>query len=75
MTGLATGQLRGSYKQGIWVVAPNELTRGFEYRERGGMWYSEMTGMGECMGSFHGVASEQLCPSTVTFHMFLQFAI
>ena len=41
------------------AVAPGESTRGVEYKERGGMWESEMVDMRECMGGCYGVASER----------------
>ena len=59
MTGLATGQLSGSGEQGSRAVAPGESTRGVEYKERGGMWLSEMADMWECVGGCYGVASER----------------
>ena len=59
MTGLTTGQLSRSSEQGSRAVAPGESTRGVEYEEQGGMWYSEMAGMRGCMGGWYGVASER----------------
>ena len=59
VTWLATRRLGRSCEQGIWVVVPGKLTTGVEYKERGGMWQSEIAGMLGCMGGCSGMASER----------------